>query len=898
MGDQRPKQNIRHPWSWSSFPHIGRTAAWFLFAAVMAAIFALLLGLLLHHHTAAQQSRAVTDPWYPSPLASGLDDWGDAYSRARNFVAGLTLLEKVNITTGTGWQSDRCVGNTGSLPRLGLGSLCLQDSPLGVRFTDYVSVFPSGVQTASTWDKEYALSNMLNDLTYSLIYNRGLALGQEFRGKGVNVALGPVAGPLGRTPAAGRNWEGFSPDPYLTGVAMYQTILGTQSTGVIACAKHLIANEQEHYRQAAESNGIKTHRHTTESLSSNVDDRTLHELYLWPFADAVRAGVGSFMTSYNQINNSYASQNSKIINGLLKDELGFQGFVMTDWAAQHSGVESSLSGLDMTMPGTGIPSDGTSYWGSNLTLAVLNGSLPEWRLDDQVTRIFAALYKIQNKSNSTFPEVNFSSWTSDDEGDAIFAPGEQYQRINDHVDVRRSHSSLIREINANSIVLLKNINSTLPLKSPKQIAIIGSNAGPNLAGPNGCPDRGCDNGTLALGWGSGTADFSYFITPLEAIQSRAISEGSGVQYVLEDYNYAQINATARRATTCLAFINSNSGEHYISVDLNEGDRNNITAWHDGDQLVSFTAANCNNTIVVVNSVGPIILEPWINHPNVTALVWAGLPGEDSGSSLVQVLFGDVNPSGKLPYTIAKSASDYGTNVMYEATEDVPQQDFTEGLFIDYRHFDQYKIEPRFEFGFGLSYSTFSFSSLLIEKASDSPYKANPYVPLTPINATPTRGKVSDYTFPSTFSRVKNYIYPYIPADSNIDGGSYPYPPHAVDTTPHPPSPAGGGPGGNPSLYDVLYRVSATITNNGPHPGKEVAQLYINLPSSANAPPKQLRGFEKVSLDVNASATVTFNLTRRDLSIWDVKVQNWVIPTGPITVFVGRSSRDLELVNIL
>ena len=158
------------------------------------------------------------------------------------------------------------------------------------------------------------------------MYARGYAMGSEHRDKGVDVQLGPVAGPLGRSPEGGRNWEGFSPDPVLTGIGMAETIRGMQDAGVIACAKHYILNEQEHFRQAPEATlqGFNI----TASLSSNIDDATMHELYLWPFADAVRAGVGSVMCSYQQINNSYGCQNSATLNHLLKDELGFQGFVM------------------------------------------------------------------------------------------------------------------------------------------------------------------------------------------------------------------------------------------------------------------------------------------------------------------------------------------------------------------------------------------------------------------------------------------------------------------------------------------------------------------------------------------------------------------------------------------
>lgn len=280
-------------------------------------------------------------PKYPSPWGEGLGDWNDAYAKARSFVSQLTLLEKVNLTTGVGWEGEKCVGNTGGIPRLGFRALCMQDSPLGVRFADYVSAFPAGVHIAATWDR-------------GLMYQRGYDMGEEHRGKGVDVQLGPVVGPIGRVPEGGRNWEGFSPDPVLSGFAVAQTIKGMQDAGIMACTKHYVGNEQEHFRQGGPG--------LDDALSSNIDDVTLHELYVWPFADAVRAGTASVMCSYEQVNNSYACQNSYLQNYILKNELGFQGFIMSDWSAQHSGVSSALAGLDMTMPGDVQFDSSTSYW--------------------------------------------------------------------------------------------------------------------------------------------------------------------------------------------------------------------------------------------------------------------------------------------------------------------------------------------------------------------------------------------------------------------------------------------------------------------------------------------------------------------------------------------------------
>lgn len=302
-------------------------------------------------------------PYYPTPHGGWLSDWAEAYSKAQQVVGNMTLAEKVNLTTGTGFFMGPCVGQTGSALRFGIPNICLQDSPLGIRNSDHNTAFPPGITVGATFNK-------------NLMYARGRAIGQEARGKGVNVQLGPVVGPLGRKPRGGRIWEGFGADPTLQAVGGAYTIQGMQSTGAIATVKHFIGNEQEMYRMSSA---------VSKGYSSNIDDRTLHELYLWPFAEGVRAGVGSFMTAYNDVNGSACSQNSKLINGILKDELGFQGFVMTDWLGHYTGVGSALAGLDMAMPGDGaVPLFGDSYWASELSRSILNGSVPVDRVNDMV----------------------------------------------------------------------------------------------------------------------------------------------------------------------------------------------------------------------------------------------------------------------------------------------------------------------------------------------------------------------------------------------------------------------------------------------------------------------------------------------------------------------------------
>lgn len=206
--------------------------------------------------------------------------------------------------------------------------------------------------------------------------------------------------------------------------------------------------------------------------------------------NAVKANVASVMCSYNKVNETWACESDAILNELMKKELGFPGYVVSDWNAQHSTVNSALVGLDMTMPGSDFNSPpGSIFWGSNLAKAVADGSVPQARLDNMVTRILAAWYLLGQDQG--YPKVSFSSW---DGGKAT-------------VDVTGDHASVVRTVARDSIVLLKNAGDALPLRRPKSLAIIGEDAAVNPDGPNACNDRGCNNGTLAMGWGSGTAQF-------------------------------------------------------------------------------------------------------------------------------------------------------------------------------------------------------------------------------------------------------------------------------------------------------------------------------------------------------------------------------------------------------
>ncbi|KAL6407497.1 putative beta-glucosidase g protein [Ilyonectria robusta] len=368
---------------------------------------------------------------------------------------------------------------------------------------------------------------------------------------------------------------------------------------------------------------------------------------------------------------------------------------MSDWSAVHTGVASIEAGLDMDMPGYILPPgsspiviNGTqsfsSFLGGNITIGVTNGTIDMERLDDMVTRIMVPYYALHQDED--FPTVDpsvarFKPWTPLD----IWLR-EWNLTGPSHRDVRGNHSELIRKQAAASTVLLKNENQALPLKNPRRIAVYGNDAGEVTEGPFN--QRQFEFGTLAIGGGSGGAQFTYLISPLEAIKARAAKDNALVEVWLNntmamgrDLKPWQARPRPNEPDVCLVFLKSWAAE--------VSDRESLDLDYDGNQLVEVVAGLCNNTIVTTHSAGINVL-PWADHPNVTAILVAHYPGQESGNSIVDVLYGNVNPSGHLPYTIAYNASDYNahivTNISRTGTDDW-QSYFEEKLKIDYRYFD-------------------------------------------------------------------------------------------------------------------------------------------------------------------------------------------------------------------
>ncbi|TQV92884.1 glycosyl hydrolase [Cordyceps javanica] len=749
-------------------------------------------------------------PVYPSPelaTTAGGRVWADAFAKARDLVSRMTLEEKVSLTGGASGVDNGCSGNVANISRLGFPGMCLSDAGQGLRATDFVSSFPSGVHVGA----------------------RGAAMADEFKKKGVNVLLGPVVGPAWRVALSGRNWEGFAADPYLSGSLAAQTIVGVQGQGVITSTKHFVGNEQE------------TNRNPTgdvQSVSSNIDDKTMHELYLWPFQDAVHAGSGNIMCSYQRINNSYGCANSKTMNGFLKTELGFQGFVVSDWGAQHTGYAGALAGMDMAMPDPG------SFWGDKLVESVKNGSVPESRIDDMATRILTTWYHF--KQDEAFPNPGFG----------VPKDVTQPHKIVDARDPAASPVLLDGAVEGH--VLVKNTKNTLPLGKPRLLSAFGYSAKtPDSSAPGGgikllqwqlgantidaneavsaavsnsskVPAIGI-NGTLFSGCGSGATTPANAVSPFEALKMRAHRDGTAL---FNDFA-SPFPVVDPASDACVVFGNAFACEAYDRPALLDSYT---------DDLVRAVAGRCARTIVVLHNAGPRVVDAFIEHENVTAVVFAHLPGQESGPALVSLLYGEANPSGKLPYTLARKETDYpALRPSKPENEDgdggrfrlFPQSNFTEGVYTDYRHFDKESITPRFEFGFGLSYTTFSLSNVAVRR---------------------------------------------------VDGGNTrdEHPTGAVI------------PGGPADLWDNLVTVTADVRNTGTaHAGAEVVQLYVGIPGGG-APVRQLRGYDKVHLQPGETRTATFALTRRDLSVWSVEAQKWQLRRGTYTIEVGTSSRDLPL----
>ncbi|KAK2460318.1 hypothetical protein APHAL10511_007707 [Amanita phalloides] len=487
-----------------------------------------------------------------------------------------------------------------------------------------------------------------------LMRARGQAMAEEFRGKGIHVLLGPAMDIM-RNPKAGRAWESFGPDPYLNGEGAFETITGIQS-----------------------------------------------------------ADVSSVMCAYNRFNEISSCHNAELFgsDGLLRKD-GFKGFLVSDWGATHDSTsDNANAGLDMEQPGDYILIGGGVY-GLNLRIAIDEGAVSLTRLDQMVARILAPWYRLSQDLG--YPPTSFNTQAQDKSGP-----------LNQDVNVRSdAHTALVREIGSASAVLLKNNRTTsggitigLPITKSdiRTVAIVGQDAKQLNQKCSGGLNE-CNDGTMVIGWGSGSNSLDHVVPPVDALKD--FFGSSALISMSLSNNLKAGSAAAHGKDVAFVFVNAMSGElgSYNIVYGNMGDRNDLELWFDGGSLVERVAAVCNNTIVVIHSVGPVYAK-WSAHPNITSILYAGAPGEQTGPSIVDVLSGAYNPRGRIPFSIADSEEDYGTEIVYGVIG-FPSIEYKEKLLLDYRYMDSKNIIPRFEFGFGLSYTTFAYSSLSITTSSGS-----------------------------------------------------------------------------------------------------------------------------------------------------------------------------------
>jgi beta-glucosidase len=810
--------------------------------------------------------------------------------RVEELVDQMTLGEKVQMVHGAR-PFEVASGYIPPVSGLGIPELQMTDGPVGIRFQGPATAFPATIALAATWDR-------------SLAREEGAALGREAKAKDQDVLLAPALN-VDRVPVNGRTFEYYSEDPHLTSRMVVQSVRGIQSEGTIATAKHYAANNQEVDRG---------------QVSANVSERALREIYLPGFEAAVReANVGSVMAAYNRVNGTYCTQNERLLTGILKNEWGFEGYVVSDWGATHSTILAANAGLDLEMP-TG------EYFGGGLRQAVLDGEVSMTTLDDKVRRIL---------------RQRVLSGALDDRKKG--GPGE--------ANTPR-HQALARRTAAEGTVLLKRQGSTLPLdhQDLNSIAVIGPMADAAKVG----------------GGGSSEVIPPYSVSPLAGIRERAGS-GISVEYAEGEEELHPVPSSALRppgatngetglrgeyfnnvgflgrpvftrideqinfgvgsgaltqeldndnfsvrwtgtltapttGTYTLALTSDdgsflhlndelvidNGGEHAartksydveleatltyrVRIDYfdSAGDASVVFGWRtpneqdpvglavelalrsdvailiatddstegtDRDslelpgrqnELISAVASANDRTVVVLRTGGPVLM-PWIEEvPNVLE-VW--YPGMEEGNALASVLFGDVNPSGKLPVTFGIRPEDYPANTQEQYPGVNGIADYSEGIFVGYRHFDQQGIEPLFAFGHGLSYTSFDYKNLNLR------------------------------------TRL-------VPREQTLAGN------------------------GSTRPSWVTLEVDVEIQNVGQRKGAEVVQLYLRAPDKATPmPPKQLRGFQKVFLEPGQTKRVSFHLDERALSYWDTDAHDWVVQNGTYRVMVGSSSRDIRLHN--
>ncbi len=714
--------------------------------------------------------------------------------KINRIIAQMTLEEKVEMLhSKTNMSSE-------GVPRLGIQDIKYTDGPFGIReengdgfrslgwTLDSATYFPTGSALAATWSKEMA-------------YKNGWAMGKEGRLRGKDIILGPAIN-IQRLPVGGRTYEYLSEDPILSARLSVEYTKGSQDAGTAVCLKHYALNNQE-----------------TDRGSVNViaDERTMREIYLKPFEAAIKeGGAMCVMPAYNKVNGFYCSENAHLNNEILRDEWGFKGMTVSDWGGTHSTMGAALGGLCVQMTGD-------NYFGQALIDSVRNGALDEAVVDAKVREILRLRFAID-----PVPE---------DVANTIMTSQPETQKI-------------AYEIAQKSIVLLKNEAGNLPIaKDVKKIAVIGQNAVLT---------------TAAGGIGAGVKTL-YEISPLEGIQARAEKAGVEVVYAPGYKNYqmrmgwgrpsagpvnplvansidepadpallAEAVALAKDADMVIFFGGTNK-----SIETEGSDRKNIDLPCGQNEVIKALYEANPNVATVLISGGPTdlrYLEPY--SPSIVQGWWNGLEG---GTALAEVLFGDIAPSGKLPFTFPLKLEDspaYATGsfpgegsgedlftLMYRldatgytreqiqeyiASLPDPVSEYREGILVGYRWYDTKDVPVMYAFGHGLSYVEFEYGALTCKQKKDK------------------------------------------------------------------------------------IQVSFDLKNLGDMEADEVAQLYVKrLDSKVERAEKELEAFERVALKAGETKNVTLEFPLSELAHWDNETNGWVLEPGKIEILVGSASNDIR-----
>ena len=612
---------------------------------------------------------AVTGCSHSTAPAEATDPDPALDARIDGLIAQMTLDEKIGmIHANSAWT-------TAGVPRLGVPGFVMSDGPHGVRHehTDYYdkatgardssTYLPVGTALAATWNE-------------GLGYQFGYVLGREAAWRGKDIILGPGVNII-RDPLNGRNFEYLTEDPYLNSRMAVGYVRGVQDQGVATSVKHYIANSLEYERQ---------------KVDVRMDDRTFREIYLPAFKAAVQEGGAlTVMGAYNKFRGEWASQNDYLLNTVLKDELGFQGLVMSDWSAVNNTLAAATGGLDIEM-GTDLtqewqnPDYDAYFMADPLEEMVQNGTVPEATIDDKVRRILRVMDATHMLSG-------------DRPRGAYHTP---------------EHIGIAKDIAREAIVLLKN-DGLLPLRrgEVRTLAVIGANADREHAG----------------GGGSSQVKAFYEVTALEGLRALLgdaveVTYAPGYRIAPEATADPDLIAEAVRAASGADAVVFVGGLIHGYSDLWEDnaydtevkDKPDMMLPFGQDALIEAVLAANPRTVVALQSGGPVDMRAWA--PEAPAIVQAWYAGMEGGTALAEILFGEVNPSGKLPMTFPRALDESPTHVLAQYPDERLVIDHTEGLFVGYRYFDSYGVEPAFAFGHGLSYTTFAFSGVSAEKRGD------------------------------------------------------------------------------------------------------------------------------------------------------------------------------------